>query len=72
MLFKLKTLSKIKSGDVTMAFRKWKKPTIKQGGTLKTPIGLLAIDEISVVKTVSDKELVQAGYLDRLDLKMNF
>ena len=48
-----------------MAFRKWKRPTIKQGGTLKTPIGILAIEEISIVKSISEEELAAAGYTDR-------
>jgi len=52
-----------------MAFRKWKRPTVKQGGTLKTPIGLLAIEEISVVNSVSDVELAAAGYTDRLEFE---
>jgi hypothetical protein len=52
-----------------MAFRKWKRPTVKQGGALNTPIGLLAIDEVSIVTSVSDFELIQSGYEDRDELQ---
>ena len=69
MLFKTHTLKKIKSGEVTLAFRKWKRPTVKAGGNLKTPIGLLAIDEIRTVTSVSDGEIIQAGYENRTELE---
>lgn len=49
MLFTVHILRKIKSGEVTSALRKWKRPTVKQGGTLITRIGQLSIDELNKI-----------------------
>ena len=50
MLFTVDTLKKIKSGNVTQALRRWKRPTVKQGGTLITRIGQLSIDSIQKIQ----------------------
>jgi hypothetical protein len=34
---------------VTVAYRRWKRPTVAAGGTLLTPVGLLAIDAVDLV-----------------------
>ena len=64
MLLKLTTLQGIADGTVTTAFRKWKKPTVKSGGTLKTPRGELEI--VSVEKwslaRITTGEAQAAGY----------
>ncbi|MBP7701011.1 MAG: hypothetical protein KA098_00280 [Phenylobacterium sp.] len=64
MLFKAPVLAAIAEGKVDLAFRRWRKPTVKAGGTLTTPVGVLAIDAIDVVapETISDAEAVRAGY----------
>ena len=49
MLFKAPVLTAIAEGQVTLAFRRWRKPTVRAGGTLTTPIGVLAIDEVEIV-----------------------
>jgi hypothetical protein len=36
-------------GSITMAFRRWKRPTVKAGGTLQSPGGLLSIDDVAVI-----------------------
>jgi hypothetical protein len=36
-------------GSITVAFRRWKRPTVKEGGTLQSPGGLLSIDELAVI-----------------------
>lgn len=43
MLFKAKVLEKIGKGEVTLAFRRWTKPTVRAGGTLRTAAGVLAV-----------------------------
>ena len=43
MLIKKEILELIKSGDVTLVFRRWRKPTVKSRGTLRTAIGELFI-----------------------------
>ena len=39
-----------------VAFRRWRRPTVREGGTLTTKVGVLAID--SVGAGVSEKVLV--------------
>lgn len=45
-------------GTVTLAFRRWERPTIKPGGTLQTPGGVLGIDEVDLIEPsdVSDED----------------
>jgi hypothetical protein len=49
MLFNKATLERIAAGEVSLAFRRWDRPTVKAGGTLHTPVGVLAIDDVSPV-----------------------
>ena len=46
MLLKRELLEEIKAGKVDVIFRRWSRPTVKAGGTLKTKVGLLAIKSI--------------------------
>ena len=64
MLFKSDTLRRIRSGEITLAFRKWRRPTVKRGGTLKTAAGLLGIDAVEEVSEdeITDADAVQAGH----------
>ena len=66
MLIKADTLRRIASGEVTIAFRRWKRPTVKPGGTLKTPIGVLHIRAIQVVELdhITEDHATAAGYAD--------
>jgi hypothetical protein len=54
-------------GTVTVAFRRWKRPTVKSGGTLLSPGGLLSIDDVQPIDAddVTDEEARAAGYDDR-------
>lgn len=64
MLLKQNTLNAIAAGDITLVFRRWKRPTVKTGGTLRTVVGVLAIDAVDVVNEneITDKEARQAGF----------
>ena len=44
MLIRREFLEKIASGNVDLAFRRWRRPTVKSGGRLRTAIGMLAIE----------------------------
>lgn len=49
MLIKRAVLDRIEAGDIDLIFRKWRKPTVKAGGQLRTAIGMLdivAVDRI--------------------------
>lgn len=77
MLLKRLELEAIKSGDVSLVFRRWRRPSVKTGGTLKTAVGVLAIDRIVEIKRsgISGADAAAAGYvslselLDRLDTR---
>ena len=67
MLIKRVVLDRIATGDVTVAFRCWNKPTVKAGGSLKTAIGVLAIEAVEPVELadISDRDARRAGYEGR-------
>lgn len=46
MLIKLEVLEAIKDGRITLQFRRWTRPSVKAGGTLKTKVGQLRIGRI--------------------------
>lgn len=63
MLFKAPVLAAIAEGHVSLAFRRWRKPTVRAGGRLTTPVGVLAIDAVDPVEPsdVTDAEALAAG-----------
>ena len=67
MLFKATVLERIGRGEVTLAFRRWTKPTVKAGGTLRTAAGVLAIDSVEPVElaALSEADIRAAGYASR-------
>ena len=67
MLFRQDVLRRIGEGEVTLAFRRWRRPTVKAGGTLRTRVGVLAIESVEVVDEgeVTDADARRAGAPDR-------
>ena len=67
MLFTQRFWPGLADGTITVAFRRWKRPTVKAGGTLQSPGGLLGIDEVAIIDTpdVSDHDARAAGYGSR-------
>jgi hypothetical protein len=49
MLFRQAFLAGIRAGTITLAFRRWRRPTVKSGGTLLTPIGQLRLGVVTPV-----------------------
>ncbi|MBX3439018.1 MAG: hypothetical protein KF861_16120 [Planctomycetaceae bacterium] len=70
MLFKQAVLEGIAAGRITAAFRRWKRSTVKAGGTLHTSVGLLAIRSVEVVEPadLTDRDAHRAGFPDRAAL----
>jgi hypothetical protein len=62
VLIRVADWERIRSGEVTLAFRRWKRPTVRAGGTLRTSLGVLAIDAVDVVSRVTRAEAVAAGF----------
>ena len=73
MLFRSHELPGIRDGEITVALRRWKRPTVRSGGTLITPIGVLAIDDIEQVADtdVSDDDARRAGFASAEDALAN-
>jgi hypothetical protein len=67
MLFKERVLEGIRDGTFTVVFRCWRRPTVRTGGTLLTPIGQLTIAAVSRVslEQISDIDARRAGYDSR-------
>lgn len=67
MLIKLEVLEAIKRGDITLQFRRWTRPSVKPGGTLKTKVGLLKIGRMDEMDPadVTEADARSAGFADR-------
>jgi hypothetical protein len=67
VLFRQDVLRRIGDGEVTLAFRRWRRPTVKPGGKLRTRAGVLAIESVEVVdeRDVTDEDARRAGAPDR-------
>lgn len=71
MLLKRELLEEIKAGKVDLVFRRWSRPTVKSGGTLKTKVGLLSIGAITDMdpEDVSEADARRAGFKDVADFR---
>lgn len=71
MLFKRRYWPGLADGSITLAFRRWERPTVRAGGTLRTPAGLLAIDAVERVHAarITDAEARAAGHADAAALR---
>jgi hypothetical protein len=70
MLLKDEIIDKIKSGDITVLFRRWSRPGAKSGGTQMTQGGVVGIDTVEVVSEadITDRDARDAGFTSREDL----
>lgn len=75
MLFQQRFLVGIRNGTITLAFRRWRRPTVRSGGTLLTAIGELSISSVSetALGHISSQDATRAGYdsLDALLAELN-
>lgn len=64
MLFKRAFLDRIVAGEIPIAFRRWTRPTVRAGGTLKTAAGVLAIDAVDRVaaEEITEADARRAGH----------
>jgi hypothetical protein len=70
MLFPRPVLDRIAAGEVTVAFRRWKRPRVRPGTRLRTAVGVLAVEAVDVVEpdTISAADLRRAGFGARDEL----
>ncbi len=69
MLLRKNVLEGIERGDIDLAFRRWTRPTVRTGGTLRTPIGLVQIGQVQPVSVgdITEEDARRAGIpLDEL------
>jgi hypothetical protein len=66
VLIRQATLQRIAAGEVDTQFRRWRRPTVKAGGTLRTAIGMLDILAVDVVDeaAITDADARRAGDAD--------
>lgn len=67
MLFAKRFWEGLADGSVTVAFRRWKRPTVKTGGTLQSRVGVLAIDSVepATERSITAADARAAGYPSR-------
>ncbi|MEO8573604.1 MAG: hypothetical protein ABI481_06515 [Pyrinomonadaceae bacterium] len=70
MLIKDEIIDKIRSGEITILFRRWSRPGAKSGGSQMTQGGVVGIDAVEVVSEtdVTDQDAREAGFTSRDDL----
>jgi hypothetical protein len=72
-LFKERFWPGLRDGSLTVAYRRWKRPSVRAGGTLQSPGGLIAIDSVELIdgREIDDEAARDAGYRDRKELLGN-
>jgi hypothetical protein len=70
MLLRSDVLRGIRDGHVSLAFRRWRRPSVRSGGTLLTSIGRLLIASVSITPegTITEDDARRAGYSSLDDL----
>lgn len=73
MLLRTAALERIVRGEVSLVFRRWRRPTVRTGGSLRTALGVLHIIEVAAVEEsgISDADARSAGYASRAALLKN-
>src|SRR6478672_8459884 len=76
MLIKDDVIEKIKTGEITILFRRWSRPGAKAGGTQMTQGGVIGIDSVEVVAEddITELNAREAGYGSKENLldKLNY
>lgn len=70
MLLEHRVLKSIEAGDIDVVFRRWKRPTVRAGGTLRTAVGVIAIDAIEATPAskIRAADARRAGFESRAAL----
>jgi hypothetical protein len=70
MLFNARALEGIAAGEIDLAFRRWKRATVRAGGTLRTRAGVLSIDSVEPTsqRRISAEDAGRAGFASRAEL----
>jgi hypothetical protein len=54
----------IQAGEITLAFRRWRRPTVRAGTRLRTPSGVIAVESVEEIadEDVTDEDARRAGH----------
>jgi hypothetical protein len=71
MLLKREVVEAIRAVRITLQFRRWTRPTVKPGGTLKTKLGLIRIGTITDLapNEVTLADANRAGFADLAEFR---
>jgi hypothetical protein len=71
MLFKRAILQRLIDGSASLAFRRWRKPTVRAGNRLTTGLGVLAVDAVERVDddALTEESARQAGFESLAELQ---
>lgn len=64
MLFRKQTLDGIERGEITLAFRRWKKATVKAGGSVRTALGVVRVGQVDIISLdqLGKSDAVASGF----------
>lgn len=64
MLLRMDTLEGIAAGTIRLAFRRWRRPTVRTGGTLLTAAGQVQIGAVEPIEAsaISPRDAALAGF----------
>ena len=67
MLLRTAVLDRIARGEISLVFRRWRRPTVRTGGSLRTALGVLRIIDVAALEEsdVTDADARAAGYASR-------
>ena len=70
MMIRRAVLDGIVDGRIDLQFRRWTRPTVKDGGKLRTVVGELSVGRVDVVteRQITASDAVRAGYATRAAL----
>lgn len=64
MIIRYNQLLGIKDGSISLAFRRWDKPHVKEGGTQRTAVGVVRYDRVQTIdeKSITKADAKKAGF----------
>jgi hypothetical protein len=70
MLIKQRILARIGTGEFDLQFRRWERPRVKVGSELRTAVGVLSVEEVTVVPMtkLTERDAKRAGFGSRAEL----
>ena len=70
MLLRTAVIERIVRGEISLVFRRWRRSTVRTGGSLRTALGVLHIVDVAAVEEsdVSAADAAAAGYASRAAL----